>query len=252
MRRESRRSPGPHQRAQRRSRSVPPRCRIQRGIVGRAPPRQRKGHKRAVLAQQGLAVFHAQDVIGRAQHRACSRTQRFRRRRAGGGERQARVQLPAQRCWKVRAFQQRCGLGDILQPPCLCAETQSIHTAQRTQQRHTRRCKALGGQRSVGCRQAEHQVRPGGQRSPGTHPGGKQRRSTALHHARAAHAHHRLKAAFFQLRYLPGVSVVERVVFRDDTGCSHGCLASFGRCARINCESWPFFSLFLARFRPCA
>ena len=125
-----------------------------------------KGHKCAVLAQQGLAVFHAQDVIGRAQHRACSRTQRFRRRRAGGGERQARVQLPAQRCWKVRAFQQRCGLGDILQPPCLCAEAQSIHTAQRTQQRHTRRCKALGGQRSVGCRQAEHQVRPGGQRSP--------------------------------------------------------------------------------------
>ena len=128
----------------------------------------------------------------------------------------------------------------------------SSTTDQRTQQRHTRRCKALGGQRSVGCRQAEHQVRPGGQRSPGTHPGGKQRRSTALHHARAAHAHHRLKAAFFQLRYLPGVSVVERVVFRDDTGCSHGCLASFGRCARINCESWPFFSLFLARFRPCA
>ena len=71
MRRESRRSPGPHQRAQRRSRSVPPRRRIQRGIVGRAPPGQRKGHKRAVLAQQGLAVFHAQDVIGRAQHRAC-------------------------------------------------------------------------------------------------------------------------------------------------------------------------------------
>ena len=160
MRRESRRSPGPHQRAQRRSRSVPPRRRIQRGIVGRAPPGQRKGHKCAVLAQQGLAVFHRKNGIGPLQQRRTGRAKPFQRPLPRRRERGAARKLLLQQRHKLRR-QQRSRRGQQgLRIAALAAEAQRLRAAEAVEQLHAAVRKALCRAERIARRQLEHQRRP--------------------------------------------------------------------------------------------
>ena len=197
---------------------------------GQAGQRQRL--QVAALPQDGLAVFHPQDIVGAGQQRARAGFQFLGRGGAGRRKGRAARQMPLQPLGQGGAVHQagsahqQAGVGD------LGAKGQRV-AAQGGQQRHAGGGKALGAQAGIGGGQCRDQVRAGLQGRLHPHRFRQQREPAPLHGGRADTHGDASRAPRPQHLQLGGVPVVERVVLGNDARKFH--------------KFFPFFPVFYGR-----
>ena len=203
---------------------LPRRC----AVVRRAHARQRQ--QRDPCAAQRLAVLHAQNVVGVRQHRRVRADQFFRRTlpcRCKGiplvklGFEGFRERIRGQRVRDVR---------EGVRVRALAAERERVHDARRRQHLHPALCKALGGGDRPRQRQLQHQIGSSAHRRFGADMLAENGKISPLREVPAHNAHDPHCAQPPQLRKLPRVSGVKRIVFADNSSNLHKNLCLFLAC----------------------
>ena len=192
--------------------------------VVRALTGQGDGFQRRAQLEDGLAVFHRKVVVGLVQQGG--------KARAGGGLLHSGLpgggkvpgpggQLAFQGGAVGRGGQHPGRGGQAGGVGVLRAKDQRV-AARRRQQGHPRPGKALGPRHGPGGGQGKDQPSPGVQGGGGPHPLGQKGRRAPLGQPAAEGHRDGLGAQRAGSLQLPGVAVVEGVVFGDDTGKFHG------------------------------